>query len=60
VFCWTHTALFAQQHILTVGWAVLAGVTALQTTLMALRTFRPTHCLRGQRVRPLHPASTND
>jgi poly-beta-1,6-N-acetyl-D-glucosamine synthase len=42
VFGWLHAPLFVQQRTLTVGWGVLAVVTALQTLIMVFRIFRPT------------------
>lgn len=41
VFGWLHAPLFVQQRTLTVGWGVLAVVTALQTLIMVFRIFRP-------------------
>ena len=41
VFGWLHAPLFVQQRTLTVGWGVLATVTALQTLIMVFRIFRP-------------------
>jgi biofilm PGA synthesis N-glycosyltransferase PgaC len=46
VFGWLHAPLFVQQRALTVGWGVLAAVTALQTLVMAVRIVRS---LRGLR-----------
>jgi hypothetical protein len=46
VLGWTHAPLFVQQRTLTVGWGVLAVVTALQTLIMIGRIFRPSRGLR--------------
>jgi cellulose synthase/poly-beta-1,6-N-acetylglucosamine synthase-like glycosyltransferase len=46
VYGWTHSALFIQRDILTVGWAGLAIITALQTLMMVFRILRPTRGLR--------------
>jgi hypothetical protein len=46
VYGWTHSPLFVQRDILTVGWAGLAIITALQTLMMVLRILRPTRGLR--------------
>jgi biofilm PGA synthesis N-glycosyltransferase PgaC len=46
VYGWTHSPLFIQREILTVGWAGLAIITALQTVMMVLRILRPTRGLR--------------
>ena len=43
---WTHAPLFVQQRTLTVGWGVLAVVTALQVLIMIGRIFRPSRGLR--------------
>ncbi|HEY2578593.1 MAG TPA: glycosyltransferase family 2 protein [Streptosporangiaceae bacterium] len=43
---WTRCPLFIQQRTLTVGWGVLAAVTALQTFIMIIRIFRPSRGLR--------------
>jgi biofilm PGA synthesis N-glycosyltransferase PgaC len=46
VYGWTHAPLLVQRYILTVGWAGLAIITALQTLMMVLRILRPTRGLR--------------
>jgi poly-beta-1,6-N-acetyl-D-glucosamine synthase len=46
VYGWTHSPLFVQREILTVGWAGLAIITALQTVLMVFRILRPSRGLR--------------
>lgn len=46
VYGWTHSPLWVQREILTVGWAGLAIVTALQTVMMVLRILRPSRGLR--------------
>ena len=46
VLAWTHVPLFVQQRTLTVGWGVLAVITALQTLIMVGRIFRPSRGLR--------------
>ena len=46
VFGWLHAPLFVQQRTLTVGWGVLAIITALQTFVMVIRIFRPTRGLQ--------------
>jgi biofilm PGA synthesis N-glycosyltransferase PgaC len=46
VYGWTHSPLFVQREILTVGWAGLAIITALQTLMMILRIVRPSRGLR--------------
>jgi biofilm PGA synthesis N-glycosyltransferase PgaC len=46
VFAWLHAPLFVQQRTLTVGWGVLAVITALQVLIMVVRIFRPTRGLR--------------
>ncbi len=46
VYGWIHAPLFVQREILTVGWAGLAIITALQTLLMVGRILRPTRGLR--------------
>ncbi len=46
VFAWLHAPLFVQQRTLTVGWGVLAVITALQVLIMLIRIFRPGHGLR--------------
>ena len=43
---WLHAPLFVQQRTLTVGWGVLATITALQTLVMIIRIIRPTRGLR--------------
>ena len=45
VYGWTHSPLFVQRQILTVGWAGLAIITALQTVMMVLRILRPSRGL---------------
>jgi len=45
-----HSALFIQRDILTVGWAGLAIITALQTLMMVFRICgRPVACAVTQR-----------
>ena len=46
VYGWTHAPLLVQRYILTVGWAGLAIITALQTLMMVLRILRPTRGLK--------------
>jgi hypothetical protein len=46
VFGWLHAPLFVQQRILTVGWGVLATITALQVLVMVIRIVRPSRGLR--------------
>jgi biofilm PGA synthesis N-glycosyltransferase PgaC len=46
VYGWIHSAHFIQRDILTVGWAGLAIITALQTLMMVFRILRPTHGMR--------------
>jgi len=46
VYGWIHSPLFVQRDILTVGWAGLAIITALQTLMMVFRILRPTRGLR--------------
>jgi hypothetical protein len=46
VLGWTHAPLFIQQRTLTVGWGVLAVVTALQVLIMISRIVRPSRGLR--------------
>ena len=46
VYGWIHSPLFLQRDILTVGWAGLAIITALQTLMMVLRILRPSRGLR--------------
>ncbi len=46
VYGWTHSPLLVQREILTVGWAGLAIITALQTLMMVLRILRPSRGLR--------------
>ena len=46
VFGWLHAPLVVQQRTLTVGWGVLATVTALQVLIMLIRIFRPARGLR--------------
>jgi len=46
VYGWTHSPLVVQREILTVGWAGLAIITALQTLMMVLRILRPSRGLR--------------
>lgn len=46
VIGWTRCPLFVQQRTLTVGWGILAVVTALQTVIMAIRIIRPSRGLR--------------
>jgi poly-beta-1,6-N-acetyl-D-glucosamine synthase len=46
VYGWTHSPLLVQRDILTVGWAGLAIVTALQTLMMVFRILRPSRGLR--------------
>jgi biofilm PGA synthesis N-glycosyltransferase PgaC len=46
VYGWIHAPLFVQREILTVGWAGLAIITALQTLLMVGRILRPTRGLK--------------
>jgi hypothetical protein len=46
VYGWTHSPLFVQRETLTVGWAGLAIITALQTLMMVLRILRPSRGLR--------------
>jgi cellulose synthase/poly-beta-1,6-N-acetylglucosamine synthase-like glycosyltransferase len=46
VLGWLHTPALVQREVLTVGWAALAIVTALQTIQMVVRIIRPTRGLR--------------
>ena len=46
VIGWLHAPLIVQQRILTVGWGVLATITAVQVLIMVIRIFRPTRGLR--------------
>jgi hypothetical protein len=46
VYGWIHAPLFVQREILTVGWAGLAIITALQTAAMVGRILRPTRGMR--------------
>jgi len=46
VFGWLHAPLLVQQRTLTVGWGVLATITALQVLVMVIRIVRPTRGLR--------------
>ena len=46
VYGWIHSPLFVQRDILTVGWAGLAIITALQTVMMVFRILRPSRGLR--------------
>ena len=46
VYGWIHAPLFVQREILTVGWAGLAIITALQTLFMVFRILRPSRGLK--------------
>ena len=46
VFAWLHAPLFVQQRTLTVGWSMLAVITALQVLIMLIRIVRPSRGLR--------------
>jgi len=46
VYGWIHSPLFVQREILTVGWAGLAIITALQTLFMVGRIVRPSRGMR--------------
>ena len=52
VYGWIHAPLFVQREILTVGWAGLAIITALQTLFMVGRILRPTRGLRPDASAP--------
>ena len=52
VYGWIHSPLFVQRVILTVGWAGLAIITALQTLMMVLHILRPSRaCARNPGAR---------
>jgi biofilm PGA synthesis N-glycosyltransferase PgaC len=46
VFAWLHAPLFVQQRTLTVGWTMLAVITALQVLIMIIRIVRPSRRLQ--------------
>ena len=46
VFARLHAPLFVQQRTLTVGWSMLAVITALQVVIMLIRIVRPSRGLR--------------